>query len=313
MIKRAKVSHENKVSDGIRKFSNIVIDEKDYDTFIWTKEILNKGDLKIWAETIASEIEKGKNIYNMARLYRVNDVKSLMDLAYSYGVEVFDTSNPQRFKELRKFAEEGLKGIKSKIITIMGTGRQCGKFTTSFILKKELEKRGYSVGMVGTDPHALLCGADEMVIPQVIESCHVAPTIFGAVKKVDLEDNDVIIVSSQTGILANALEIGTGRGGGVISTAILMGSKPDFIILSTKETNIELIKKNIKIIELLSDKKVIGITFNSKNLGYERTKRTIEYLSSKLNLPVADVVKNINLKEFVDCVGGGLSNVSVSE
>ena len=77
--------------------------------------------------------------------------------------------------------------------------------------------------------------------------------------------------------------------------------------------SIELIKKNIKIIELLSDKKVIGITFNSKNLGYERTKRTIEYLSSKLNLPVADVVKNINLKEFVDCVGGGLSNVSVSE
>ncbi|EHP84638.1 DUF1611 domain-containing protein [Methanotorris formicicus] len=303
MVERAKISHENKVSDGLRKFSNITIDEKYYDTFIWTREILYREDLKIWTESIASEIEKGKNIYNMARLYRVNDVKNLMDLAYSYGVEVFDTSNPQRFKELRKFAEEGLKGIKSKVITIMGTGRQCGKFTTSFILKKELEKRGYSVGMVGTDPHALLCGADEMVIPQVIESCHVAPTIFGAVKKVDLMDRDVIIVSSQTGILADALEVGTGRGGGVISTAILMGSKPDFTILATKETNIELIKKNIKIIELLSDKEVVGITFNSKNLGFEKTEKVINYLSSNLNLPVADVVKNINLKDIVDCIG----------
>ena len=82
-------------------------------------------------------------------------------------------------------------------------------------------------------------------VPQTIETCHSASTIFGAVKKLDLENNDLIIVSSQTGIFSDSLEVGTGRGGGLISISVLFGSKPDFSILASDTTDLEFIKKNV--------------------------------------------------------------------
>jgi uncharacterized NAD-dependent epimerase/dehydratase family protein len=316
IIKAAKLSHKNKVSDGLEKFANISItgygcidhdrnsslgDNYNYDTFIWTKEILEPSEVEIWKETIIHEMKKGKNIYNMARLYRINDYREFLHIAKRYNIEFFDCSNPNSFDDFKKYAEMGINGIKSKVITIMGTSRRSGKFTTSMVLKRELEKY-FEIGTVGTEPQAKLCSIDEMVIPQLIPTCHVASTIFGAVKKVDLKNKDLIIVSGQTGIFSNPLEVGTGRGGGVISLSILLGSKPDYIILASNTVDIEDIKRNINIIELLSGKKVIGITINSKNLNLNEKdfKDLLNDISYKLNIPVADVVKGINLDEFIE-------------
>ena len=331
-IKKVKLSHKNKVSDGIERFSNVstivygYVENKynenkhddnyninnnsnnnynnyDYDTFVWTKEILEPSEVKIWINTIKNEMENGKNIYNMARLYRIDDYVELRQYAEKHDIEFFDCSNPNRFDELKEYAEMGLNGINSKIITIMGTGRQSGKFTTSMILKEKLEKY-FKIGTVGTEPQSKLCGIDEMVIPQPIPSCHVSPAIFGAVKKVDLKNNNLIIVSGQTGIFSNPLEVGTGRGGGIISLSILLGSKPDYVILASNTVDIEYIKKNINAIELLSGSRVIGITINDKNLNLNKnnTEDLLNNISSKLNIPVANVITGTNLDEFVEYV-----------
>lgn len=318
IIKTAKLSHNNKVSEGLKNFSNILIsgynfvennkevcNSKEYDTFIWTKEILTPSEVELWEKSIISEIEKGKNIYNMARLYMVVHNKKLSSLADKYDIEYFDCSDPNIFDKYREYAKLGLKGVDAKIITIMGTGRKCGKFTTSLFLKNELSKY-LRVGTVGTEPHSKLCGIDEMIIPQVIPICHVAPTLYGAIKKVDLNNRDLIIVSSQTGVFSNPLEVGTGRGGGVISLSILQGSKPDYIILASNTLNTTEIERNIRAIEILSNKRVIGITINGRYAGetyndedYEDILYTI---SEEFNLPVADVIRDIYSKEFVKCI-----------
>lgn len=300
-MERAKLSHQNKVSNGIKLFGNIPIDDENYDTFIWTKEILSDGDVNLWKKTIEEEIKNGKNIYNMARLCRVLDNPDLVDLSLKNNVSFFDSSNPKKFEELKKYAKDGLNGINTKVMTIMGTSRQSGKFTTCMVLKRELEKR-IKLSIVGTEPQSLLCGIDEMVIPQTIETCHSASTIFGAVKKLDLKNNDLIIVSSQTGIFSDSLEVGTGRGGGLISISVLFGSKPDFSILASDTTDLEFIKKNISAIELLSGKPVIGVTLNSKNITDEKLADLIEDLSKNLDLPVSDVLKGINLEKLIDSI-----------
>ena len=313
IVRCAKLSHKNKVSEGLERFSNIKIvgylgDEKyeeDYDTFIWTKEILEPSEVKVWEETILKEMERGKNIYNMARLYRITDNHRLVSTAEEYGVEYFDSSDPQAFQRYIDYAKLGLEGIEGRIITVMGTGRKSGKFTTSLILKRELS-RCFKVGCVGTEPHSKLCNMEEMIIPQVIPLCHVASTIFGAIKKVDLEGKDIIIVSSQTGIFSDPLEVGTGRGGGVVSLSILYGSKPDYIILASNTLNVKEIERHIKVLELVSNGKVIGITVNGrrfKNLG-EGYREVLDRISKKLNIPVVDVVKGIHLEEFIEDIHG---------
>ena len=316
-IKTAKLSHKNKVSDSIAKFSNIEIGgyvnannntiagygAYTYDTFIWSKEILEDFEVIIWKETIKKEMSLGKNIYNMARLYRIDDFSELRDYAKKYNIKYFDCSNPNKFQELEKYAKiDNSSSYPNLIITVMGTGMRSGKFTTSMILRDELTKY-FNVGIVGTEPQSMLCGIDEMVIPQLIPLYNVAPAIWGAIKKVNLENKniDVIMISSQTGIYSNPLDIGTGRGGGVVSLAILLGSKPDYIILASHTLNIGEIKKNIETIELLGGKKVIGITINSKNidLEYGELKNKLNDISDKLNIPVAELVKKINFEEFI--------------
>ncbi|ABO35528.1 H+-transporting two-sector ATPase, A subunit [Methanococcus maripaludis C5] len=298
-MKRANLSHQDKVANGIRLFGNILIDDLNYDTFIWTKEILGPDDIEVWKKTIEEEIKKGKNIYNMARLCRVGKIDYLKELALKHNIEYYDSSNPKKYDELQTYAKSGLDGIDTKVMTIMGTSRQSGKFTTCMILKKELEKR-IKLGIVGTEPQSLICGIDEMVIPQTIETCHCASTVFGAVKKLDTKDRDLIIISSQTGIFADTLEVGTGRGGGLISIAVLFGSKPDFTILASDTLDLEVIKKNISAIELLSGKPVIAVTLNSKYMDEERLEESIEKLSKELDLPVVDVLKGINLDKLLN-------------
>ncbi|MBW9221865.1 DUF1611 domain-containing protein [Methanothermococcus sp. SCGC AD-155-C09] len=318
IIKTARLSHNNKVSEGLKNFSNISIsgykfvennkeicNPKEYDTFIWTKEILTPSEVKLWEKSIIDEIERGKNIYNMARLYMVSHNKKLSSLADRYGIEYFDCSDPNAFDKYREYAKLGLKGIEAKIITIMGTGRKCGKFTTSLFLRNELSKY-LKVGTVGTEPHSKLCGIDEMVIPQVIPICHVASTLYGAIKKVDLNNKDLIIVSSQTGVFSDPLEVGTGRGGGVVSLSILQGSKPDYIILASNTLNTMEIERNIRAIEILSNKRVIGITINGKYAGEaysnEDYRDILNNISEEFNMPVADVIRGIYSKDFVKSI-----------
>ncbi|MBA2858787.1 putative NAD-dependent epimerase/dehydratase family protein [Methanococcus maripaludis] len=298
-MKRANLSHHDKVANGIRLFGNTLIDELNYDTFIWTKEILGPDDVKIWKETIEEEIKKGNNIYNMARLCRVGENDYLKELASKYNVKYYDSSDPKKYDELQVYAKTGLDGVNTKVMTIMGTSRQSGKFTTCMILKKELEKR-INIGIVGTEPQSLICGIDEMVVPQTIETCHCASTIFGAVKKLDTKNRDLIIVSSQTGIFADTLEVGTGRGGGLISIAVLFGSKPDFTILASDSQDLEIIKKNISAIELLSGKPVIAVTLNSRCMNEENLEESIEKMSKELAIPVVDVLKGINLDKLIN-------------
>ncbi|MCS3900955.1 DUF1611 domain-containing protein [Methanococcus voltae] len=329
---QVKLSHNNKVADGIKLFGfvNIVdiefddckdfsnynsinykhndnVKNNDYTCFIWNKEILDDNELNIWKETISNEIKKGKKIVNMARLQRIETNSELVALAKECDVSIRDTSDPEIYKKVEEYAYEGLNGIKPKVLTIVGTGRQSGKFTACMTLKKELKNKGINLGVLGTEPQSIICGADEMVIPQPIPICNVAPTILGVMKKIEIEnnltENDLMIVSGQTGIFANPLEVGTGRGGSVISIALLVGSNPDYILLASDLLDLDDIKKHISATELLTDKKVIGITLNSKKLFYSQSDEEISLIlkniSTELNLPVSDVIGRINLDELV--------------
>ncbi|MBP2172910.1 DUF1611 domain-containing protein [Methanococcus voltae] len=342
---QVKLSHNNKVADGIKLFGfvNIIdiefndfnditkdidtkntdnntnnsininnIDDsntkKDYTCFIWNKEILDDEELLIWEKTISNEIKKGKKILNMARLQRIENNESLLALAKNHNVSVRDISDPEIYKKVEDYAYKGLDGIKPKVLTIVGTGRQSGKFTACMTLKNELTNKGINLGVLGTEPQSMICGADEMVIPQPIPICHVAPTILGVMKKIEMEnnltENDLMIVSGQTGIFANPLEVGTGRGGSVISIALLLGSNPDYILLASDLLDLEDITKHILATELLTGKKVIGVTVNSKKLfdseSDEEISLILRDISKKLNLPVTDVIGRINLDELLE-------------
>ena len=66
----------------------------------------------------------------------------------------------------------------------------------------------------------------------------------------------------------------------------------------------EEIERHIKVLELVSNRKVIGITVNGrrfKNLG-ESYEEILNKISKRLNIPVVDTVKGIYLEEFIESI-----------
>ena len=104
--------------------------------------------------------------------------------------------------------------------------------------QKELEKKGYKVGYVGTEPSSKFVGADEQIIPHFMPMVYGAPAILLAIKKVEIEKSpELILVSGQTGLKANVGDLSELRAGAVVAWQILFGSCPDKVVLCSKAKN----------------------------------------------------------------------------
>ena len=148
-------------------------------------------------------------------------------------------------------------------LSIIGTNSRQGKFSLQLYLRKELMKRGFAVGNMGTEPSSLLFGFDtvfpcgyngqiQLDIPQTITA--VNELIWDITQK----DPDIIITGGQSGFLAyndsNARMFPSYHQ--IVFSAIQL----DAIILCINPyDDTDFIERTIKAAEGLSNGKVIGI------------------------------------------------------
>ncbi|WP_456466164.1 DUF1611 domain-containing protein [Methanopyrus sp.] len=278
----------------IRPFEELgeLLEEAEW--LIWTKEVFDEDEHYLrWREAIDLAVTKGVNVYNMGRLHMVSQDPNWRLEAHKRGVEYFDASDPELYLE---YLEYGIRareeGIDAEVVTVVGTGRRTGKFTTLNVTRKVLEEEGVDVRSVGTEPSSLLVGCEAMVIPQVLPMGHAAGTVYGAVKRLDEEyEPDVILVGSQTGVTADPLEVGTGRGGALASLTILLGSDPDKMILATRPELKDRLQDAAEVATLLTGARIQFVSVNGKDLSESEVRRFCREVESELGYPAADPLK----------------------
>lgn len=252
---------------------------------------MNPEKLQDWKKNVKKAIKHKLSIYNMSKILYGDKTEEFKRLAKENNVKFEEASETFGFKKFFKFAMKGLEEpIKTPVINFTGTSMNSGKITAMFVIKQKLESRGKKVGVVGTEPSSIFMGADEQVIPEVYPTLKAVSSIFGAIKKIEIEKKpDYILVGNQTGLRASVFDFREARAGAIVAWEILLGSNPDKIVLCSKWNNTTEIESHLELIKNSIGKKVIALIINGNGGNKKEVLKTIEKTEKKFNIKTVDI------------------------
>lgn len=240
---------------------------------------------------ISTAIENGLHIVSGLHEFICEDAE-FSSLAMKSGSRITDVR--RIFRDFRPPYTGEIREVKSYRVAVLGTDSAIGKRTTAVNITNSLSGRGFPALMIGTGQTAWMQGFKHTV---VVDSM-INDFIPGGLEKVTVEawreeKPEVMLIEGQGSVLHPAYPG---------SFEIIGACRPDAIILQHApkreffdgfpEFRIPGLDRYIRILELLSGKKVIAVSLNSENMTGEEVKQEIEVLGSRLNIPVFDPLHN---------------------
>lgn len=240
---------------------------------------------------IREALKNGLNVVSGLHEF-VSDIPEFARLARKTGASITDVRKMfMNFKPpfLNRIGEVG-----SYRIAVLGTDSAIGKRTTAVIMTNSLRERGLPALMIGTGQTAWMQGFRHTV---VVDSM-INDFIPGGLEKVTLEAweeerPEVMFLEGQGSVLHPAYPG---------SFEIIGACRPDAIILQHaprrqffdgfQGIRIPDLEKYIRILELLSNRKVIAISINRENMTDSEVKEEIEAIQAKYGLPAFDPLKS---------------------
>ncbi|ELP5188888.1 DUF1611 domain-containing protein, partial [Clostridium perfringens] len=209
-----------------------------------------------------------------------------------------------------------LWGISKPVLGVFGTSPKQGKFTLQLKLRKELLKRNYKVGQLGSEPASLLFGFNEVyhfgLNGNNLHNEAMVSILNQQLKNIDSEDVDLIVVGSQSGTVPTdfrCLEKIT-----IPQLVFLYGTNPDCIILCVNiHDDIDYIERTVKFIESSIDSKVIAlvispITYDLDDIIHKRKFVDINNINVIEKMKEIERVLNIDTYFMDDNIGNILVN-----
>lgn len=204
---------------------------------------------------IKKSIENKINIYSFDPLDKYGELLNYANIKYYYPSVNHNDIPQNTFGKLYK--------IYKPVVGIFGTSSKQGKFSLQLTLKNKLETMGYNVGTIGTEPHSLLFGCDNvfpMGYNSTISLTNDETILFlnDKINQLSLKGKDIIIVSTQAQIIPfsrnNLLEYPK------LQYHFALGVNPDAIVLCVNYFDeIEYIRKSIFTITGLTDSSLIAL------------------------------------------------------
>ena len=194
------------------------------------------------------------------------------------------------FNKLRKFGKP--------TIAIVGTGPRQGKFTLQMLLKSLFEASEYSVGMLGTEPTAMLLGSDEIypmgynssVDVRGINAIKVVNQMMG---RIEDKDPDLIIVGSQSQSVP--FTDGSIKYLPLAQHEFLLATAPDVYILCINlSDDLDYIKRTVTYLESLYGSSVLALAA----LPFDHSQKWSVISNKKIKLSEKEISNRIdNIKQ----------------
>ena len=217
----------------------------------------------------------------------------MVKLAARQGARIQDIRKPPDRKDLHFFSSK-IEEVTSLKVAVLGTDSAIGKRTTAWLLVQGLEKSGYQAVLVGTGQTAWMQGARYSIILDSLVNDFVSGEIEHAVWSAWKEQHPEVIVIEGQGSLMNPAYPG--------GFEILAAGRPDIVILQHAPARREYdgfpgypihpLPRQIKAIEMISDKPVVAITLNHENLTPKQIASRCSQIERQVKLPVLDVLQN---------------------
>jgi len=241
---------------------------------------------------ILEAMENGMDIINGLHQFFSED-REFVHMAARNAVRIKDIRKPPQLKDLHVFTGQRSK-VTVPIVAVLGTDCACGKRTTAVELNNTLNNLGIKSVLIATGQSGLMQGAMYGVAIDALVSQFVVGEIENSViQAFNNESPDIILVEGQSAVSHPAF---------MGSMGILKGSKPDGVILqhpparksrcdfpNLKMPNVE---SEIKLIETISQTKVMAIALSHENLSGEEVLGIIASYEKKFKLPTTDVLSH---------------------
>lgn len=253
-------------------------DFEDVDTIILghLDELISISGHDYRMEIVDIAIKNKINIYSFDPLDKYYDEK-----IYTSGITFFCPKVVSDYVPQNTFGK--LFKISRPVVSIFGTSSKQGKFSLQLALKRELEKRKYNVGTIGTEPHSLLFDFD-VVFPMgynstvYLKNHEVVSYLNNEINNMFLLGKEIILTASQAQTIPfaynNLLEIPS------LQYHFAMGINPDAIILCVNYYDeIDYIQNTVYTLKGLTSAKVIAFVMYPMTYinDWSSLKRTITY------------------------------------
>jgi uncharacterized NAD-dependent epimerase/dehydratase family protein len=192
---------------------------------------MSKRDLLRTSAELA--LDNGTNIFSLPPIRReiYPDIHRKAE-AKNLNLQYPDISMDEVASALEQSGEYGPVDV--PVLGIFGTSSQQGKFTAQLALRRQLIRRGYRVGQIGTEHHSELFGMD-LAFPMGYNSPlriplqYFSPFLDYKMREISTRNPDIIITGSQSGTVPyDVLEPSTHS---LPTIAFILGVKPDASIL----------------------------------------------------------------------------------
>jgi len=212
-------------------------------------------------------------------------------LAARHKVIIRDVRKPPSREDLHFFSGK-IEQVTCLKVALLGTDSAVGKRTTAWILVNALEDEGYRAELVGTGQTAWMQGVRYGVILDSLINDFVSGEIEHAVWSCWEELHpDIIVIEGQGSLLNPAYPGGF---------EILAAGKPDVVVLQHAPARktydgfpgypLHPLEKQIRVVELLSEKPVVSITINHEDVVMEKIPEVCEEIEKTTGLPAIDVL-----------------------
>lgn len=224
----------------------------------------------------------------------ISDDLEFSSIAQKSGSIIIDVR--KMFRDLKMPFTGKISEVKAKKIAILGTDSAIGKRTTAVYLTNEMNKLGHKAVMVGTGQTAWMQGFEYTIVVDSMINDFIPGALENMTYNAYIEQKpEYIFIEGQGSVLHPAYPG---------SFEIIGACRPDAIILQHAPARkffdgfeayeIPDLEKYVKILELLSNRKVIAISLNTENMTREQVSGEIERLQQKLKIPVFDPLERID-------------------
>ncbi len=248
---------------------------------------------------ILSAIRSGLNV-DCGMHYFITEDELMVTEARKRGLTLRDVRKTPPRSELHPFTG-GIWSVGSFRLAVLGTDSSVGKRTAAWKLVDALQARGYTTAFIGTGQTAWLQGAQYGVIMDALINDFVAGEIEHAIITAWKDNQPDIMVIEGQGSLMNPIFPG--------GFEILSAGQPHAVLLQHAPrrrdydglpgTPIHHLATQIKAVELLSDKPVIGLTVNHEDMDYDEIPGECRRLEQESGLPARDALTQ-DLDPIVD-------------
>lgn len=240
---------------------------------------------------IRDAIARGMNVVSGLHDFISDDVE-FSRLASETGSRITDVR--KLFRERRDQFTGRIKEVKSYRIAVLGTDSAIGKRTTSIILNGEMERRGRSSQVIGTGQTSWMQGIKHTIVLDAIVNDFVSGCLETVTYEAWKDERPEIMFLEGQGSVIHPAYPG--------SYEIIGACRPDSIVLQHapkrlyydgfSDFAIPPVENYIRILELLSGKKVIGISINTEDMNDSEIRQYQEEAEEKYGVPVFNPLKD---------------------